>query len=517
MKLPFAAALLLHLSWTVFLNASPGEQRSDLRAKELVRQGLAAEGGESALRAIRSVHWQAVGYRNQLEESERPEGPYITEFQNVVETHDHAGRRFRNVTELTVYPAFTGSQGYVVSGDIAMRFAGARQAPGTAQQVEVAHERLALSPERLLLTALDASDLHAEPDEALQGLSQHVVAFTLDGSPARIFLNPYTHLPTAVDYSGPLAHSGFWTYWGDVTQRVSYGFWWLAKGGIHLPMQWNTETNGRPDSMYSIKQLTLDGPLDETELSIPEAVKQRYNADPALGDIEQRPLGMPGQPASELRPGIVLIPGAWNATFVRQSDGIVILEAPISSGYSARVIAEAKRRFPEMPIKAVITTSDSWPHLAGIREYVARGVPIYALDLNQPILTRFILDKRTVHPDALARSARKPKFHLVSGKTVLGTGPNRMEIYPLRGETSERQMMVYFPEYKLLYGSDPFQQMPDGGYFYPQTVSEVTAAVEREHLAVEQFFMMHIGLTNWSELGPALEKAARTNTPDGKL
>ena len=37
-------------------------------------------------------------------------------------------------------------------------------------------------------------------------------------------------------------------------------------------------------------------------------------------------------------------------------------------------------------------------------------------------------------------------------------------------------MMVYFPEHKLLYGSDAFQKLPDGKYFYPQTVSEVAAA-----------------------------------------
>ena len=49
----------------------------------------------------------------------------------------------------------------------------------------------------------------------------------------------------------------------------------------------------------------------------------------------------------------------------KQDDGIVILEAPISSGYSAKVIAEAKKRFPGIPIQAVITTSDSWLTLPG--------------------------------------------------------------------------------------------------------------------------------------------------------
>ena len=61
-------------------------------------------------------------------------------------------------------------------------------------------------------------------------------------------------------------------------------------------------------------------------------------------------------------------------------------------------------------------------------------------------------------------------------------------------------MMVYFPEHRLLYGSDPFQQLEDGKFFYPQTVFELQSAVEREHLTVDLFFMMHIGPAPWSEV-----------------
>ena len=62
----------------------------------------------------------------------------------------------------------------------------------------------------------------------LQSIPQNVVAFTLDHAPVRIYLNIYTHLPTAVDYSGSLARGGFWKYLGDVTLRTYYSFWWLA-------------------------------------------------------------------------------------------------------------------------------------------------------------------------------------------------------------------------------------------------------------------------------------------------
>jgi hypothetical protein len=490
---------------------------ADRKATALLHQAIQAQGGEQALRSLKSVQWEAFGYRNELEESERPEGPYITEFDTLTEVHDFAGNRYRSLTDGVVYPVFKFSSGSVADGNIVMRVSGTTKSAGTPQQLEVIREREALSPERLLVTSLDAPDTHTEPDTVLQSVPQNVVAFTLDDAAVRIYLNAFTHLPTAVDYSGPLARSGYWKFLGDVTMRTYYSLWWLAKGGIHLPMQWNIESNGLADQMYVVRKLQIDEPLIEADLTIPQEVRAQYKPDTPPLNPDGIPLGNPNKPAQELAPGIVFIPGSWNATFVRQDDGIVILEAPISSGYTAKVIAEARHRFPGQPIKAVITTSDSWPHLAGIRECVAQGIPIYALDFNRPILERVIAAPYTSRPDALERSPRKPVFHLVHDKTDLGTGANRIEIYPIHGETSERQMMVYFPEHHLLYGSDPFQQNEDGSYFYPQTVTELTDAVTREHLNVEQFFMMHIGPTSWVNLAKAVAAAEAQDTPNGVL
>src|SRR5262249_17333067 len=145
----------------------------------------------------------------------------------------------------------------------------------------------------------------------------------------------------------------------------------------------------------------------------------------------------------------------------------------ISAGHSAQVIDEAKRRFPNVPIKAVITTSDAWPHFGGVREYVARSIPIYALDLNLPILNRMVKSSRRLNPDALERNPRRPDFRVVSGKTLRGDGPNRMELYPVRTETGERMIMIYFPQHHLLYASDLIQPSR-GGLFNAQYAYEVS-------------------------------------------
>lgn len=494
--------------WGGAVSPSAKGPQSRARATALLRQALAAQGGEAALRAITSVRWAANGYRNMVEESERPEGPYITEFDKITDLYDVARRRHfdRLDADVAFYGGFTRAT--VVDGDVAMRKTAKASVAGSPQDVRVMREREALSPERLLLTALAAPDVHEQPDEVLQSLPQKVIGFSFDDAPVRVYLNPYTHLPTAVDYSGPAARSGFWSFLGDVDERTRYSFWELAPGGVRYPMQWNVERNGLPDRLIHIHQLTLNGAAAAPDLDIPEAVRRSF--DPAASDDRDAwPLGLRGQPAHALAPGVVLIPGPWNTTLVRQDDGIVVIEAPISTGYSAKVIAEAHRRFPDLPIKAVVTTSDSWPHLAGIREYAARGIPVFALDLNAPILQRVARMPYTSRPDAQQRAPRALDLHLVSDKVQLGTGPNRLELYPIRGEMSERQMMVYLPEHRILYGSDAFQDDAKGDYIFPQNVTELMDAAARYGVNVDDFYMMHVPERPWRDLALAREHALR--------
>src|SRR5215813_3354534 len=57
----------------------------------------------------------------------------------------------------------------------------------------------------------------------MQSVPQHVLSFTWRGSPVHIFLNAYTFLPSAVEWTRAQPYGGFWSVWGDVTTRVSLG------------------------------------------------------------------------------------------------------------------------------------------------------------------------------------------------------------------------------------------------------------------------------------------------------
>ena len=464
----------------------------DPEALRMIASALDAMGGAGRIGAIKTIHLEAKGRRNALEQSERPEGPWIPEYQTVVEDRDVANGRLARTTA-SAFATYEWSQTIVVSGGVVAAKSGGRVSPYPPG----ADEWLALAPERLFSTAQTATDLAVAPDCFVQGVAHRVLAFTWHGHPVRVYLNASTLLPSIVETTRPLAYDYF-SVWGDVTTRTAYSLWLLGSDGIRYPMQWDVEQNGTPSWSLSFTKVSFDAAIGSDAFAIPDDVSAAFKtrASAAPGDV---PLGGPDRPATEVVPGVIQIQGGFNVAIVKQDDGLVILEAPVSSAYSAKVIDEALRRYPDAVVKGVITTSDAWPHLGGVREYVSRGVPVFALDVNRPILERLLAAPFATYPDALARRQRNADFRIVSSPTTIGSGANRMVLYPIRSEAGERQMMVYFPEHRLLYASDLAQPEQSGAWIV-EYYDELKHAAARERIQVETVFAMHMSPTPWQKL-----------------
>ena len=491
------------------------------QARTWIHAAMNALGGEDRLRAIHAIEIKGIGFRNELEQSERPEGPWLPDFYQTSEIRDFANTRMRSERQSRTlnFTAWDHSNWSpptitVVSGGGVAQFAEGKFNPVTAASAIDIEETLAFDPLRVLLTALDATDLHSEMDTVLHGFPQHVAAFTWKGERVRILLSSFSQMPTCIEVTRVRPMDYFQGPWGDITVRTTFATWSLNRSAIRYPRQWSKEMNGQPYSTYTANEVRFNPPVNEADFAIPEEDRK---ASLALArDLDGIPIGVPNETPKELAPGIVYVNGpiAFHSTEVRQSDGIVILEAVISSGYSARIIEDAQKRFPGLPIKALVTTSDSWPHIGGVREYAARGIPIYALDLNRAILTRLLVAPHRLHPDLLAKTPHEAKFTFVSERLTLGTGENRIEMIPFRTVTGERQMMVYFPEAKLVYTSDLFSIAGDGSIFLPQFAREAVDAISREKLDVGRVYGMHYDPVPLQQLHEAIEIFLRSSSKE---
>lgn len=489
-------------------------------AVAVVRHGLDAIGGENAWHRVRTLELWSRGVQFHVGDSEWPEGPYALDYLTVHEWRDLAGlRRSERTASSTMDTAaatsrrvttLQGSTQYVTSGDTEV--AVASLSPDTLA--------LLLAPEHVLLAALEAPDLRVERDTVMRFVPHHVVSFRVAGHPARIFFEAETGFPRMVEVRRAFPTSVFWNAWGDVVERVRYTNWTREAGGILYPRQIDTERNGVPLSSVSIGAVGVNAQVPAGRLD----VVARTNGGPPCGFscqiADSLPLGVGGAGGTsataadrgghEIAPGVVQIVGGWNVTLVRQPDGVVVIEAPISAGYSRRVIEEAARRFPGLPVKAVVSTTDFWWHVAGLREYVARGIPVYVLGRNVRVVRDRAAAPHTLFPDSLARAPRDPIIRAVRGRTVLGSGDNRLELIPFHTEGLDRMMMVYLPGRRVLYTAEGVQLF-GGRLWYPETAAEAMSAVRREGLVPESFIGMHVPRTPWTSLTTVLDSVARTN------
>ncbi len=252
-------------------------------AREYLTEAVKQMGGEAALRALKTVRLEGMGHREMVEQSERPEGPYIVEYDHgIVEWRDLEHQRWKQTMVVAAGPFPDTIFDTVVAEESAKMAFDHNFAPGSPDNVQNAHETLELGPERVLLTALAASDLHAEADTVLQSVPHHVVAFTWRGLPVRLYLNRYTALPTEVEWQSAYPSQIFWSAWGDVTTQLYYSLWWLCPGGIHYPLQWDFVRNGLPDHVLTITKIStnVEIPADTFAISADEkaAFEKRRHA-----------------------------------------------------------------------------------------------------------------------------------------------------------------------------------------------------------------------------------------------
>jgi hypothetical protein len=480
---------------------APSAHPCDRNALACLDLALEAMGGGSRLSAVKNLSYESLSYTQLTEQSYR-QAPFITSYTHTKGTIDFERQRLLLDIELT-WPEsdpgqFQSSATVVASPNGAVRRGKSADSPASIATVDSARYAILLGPMRLLLTASVDSGLHMGQPEILRGVLHPVIEFGYEGRIIKILINPFNHLPDAVERTATF--NDFWRDWGDVTQRIYYDNWQTFHGVVY-PTNIVEERNGILWQSSQIIALTFNVPTTEDMFKMDSGAVSKS----VLFRIGELPFQ--ADQKVELAPGVTLYPGPWNATIVKQDDGIVILESPLSALYTNGVIEQAKKLYPDAKVKCVLSTSDSWPHVAGVRQAVALGLPVYVLDLNQPLLDRMIAAPHTIHPDALAQSPKAPDWKIVGGKVVVGSGDNRMELYPIRGGSTERQYMVYFPAHKLLYASDTLVVNDDGSLYDPELMREVVAAVARAKLDVSTVFAMHQTPVPWSDATALVAKS----------
>jgi glyoxylase-like metal-dependent hydrolase (beta-lactamase superfamily II) len=189
---------------------------------------------------------------------------------------------------------------------------------------------------------------------------------------------------------------------------------------------------------------------------------------PAGGQRGGPPPGGPGAgaaaaPTSEkLADGVYRINGAYNAMAIEFKDHIVLWEGgPQNEARSQTIIAEAKKVIPNKPIRYSILSHHHFDHSSGLPALVAEGVTIITHENNKAFFERALSAPRTLAPDSMSKSGKKPKIETVGDKRVLQDETRTVEIYNIKGlPHADGLVVAYLPKEKILAYADMFNLPP---------------------------------------------------------
>lgn len=182
-------------------------------------------------------------------------------------------------------------------------------------------------------------------------------------------------------------------------------------------------------------------------------------APAAAGPPPGAPPALPGPASDKLADGVYRIRGYYNSLAVEFADYVLLFEpGPENEKRTLAGFAEVHRLFPGKPIRYGVISHHHFDHTGGIEAVVAEGITIVTPELDKPFLEHVLSGPRTLDPDALARSGRKPVIEGFKGdKRVFQDATRTVEIHVIKGlPHADGLVIAWLPKERILAYADMF-------------------------------------------------------------
>lgn len=238
---------------------------------------------------------------------------------------------------------------------------------------------------------------------------------------------------------------------GDMLVEADYSYYRDGANGLKFPAQMVQKRGGWPVFTAYILGAHANPPNIQTLLTPPAGGRGAGGggAAPAAAG-----------PASEkLADGVFRINGAYNSLAVEFADYILLFEpGPQSEARAQGVIAEAKKVIPNKPIRYGVISHHHFDHTSGLPAVVAEGITIVTPDVNHDFLMKALSAPRTLAPDSMSKSGKKPLIEGFKGdKRVFQDATRTFEVHVIKGLPHADGLVIgYLPKEKILVYADMF-------------------------------------------------------------
>ncbi len=425
--------------------------KSYFEAKKVLEAGVKAGGGVEALRAAKTVRRQLTGDWYGSGQGPRPEpfsGPTLTPphsngRQQLTSLIDYGGNRWLDEIRESDFTGDYVTRVAAVDGDQGFETITYRnerpfyRAFAAEDLLALRVRRFRRYPEGMLLMALDRPEtLEAVGVGEEFGRKHRVISFTdAVGTRVLLYFDETTNLLAKSETLR--SHS----IAGDSSSEVIYDDYRPVEK-LRLPFHYIDRVAGVPTEEVRASSIELNATVPEERLRPPRdfAAMAEDPFDPTV---------------QKLGDGLYLIRGRYNSVFAEFRDYIVVFEAPLNSRYSEACLELIRRTVPGKPIRYLVSTHFHFDHVAGVRTYVAEGVPILTTPDAKAVIERVAAARHTMQPDALSRNPIAPRIETVADTKVIDDGTNRVELYDF-GPTEhiDHILLAYFPKERLLFEAD---------------------------------------------------------------
>lgn len=305
-----------------------------------------------------------------------------------------------------------------------------------------------------------------------------------------LYVDPRSSYPVKLQYDEP--HY----LWGQFHVENLYTTWITPRGGGSFPGSVIRIEDGEiaTNRTVSGREINLVARDSAPRLDIPAgAADMRRKAS--------APVATTPQMADTVRVGpqtYLLVTPAYTETVTLQRDTVFLLDATSGEARARGDSTWIARLFPGKHPVAVVVTDLAWPHVSGVRFWVARNATIISHRGSTGFLQKLTAQRWTLTPDALERSSSKRgnelRVRTLTDSISLGGGA--IKLYTIDGASSEGALMAFIPEEKYLWASDFIQTVARPS----QYAAEVWNATKRVGITPERFAAEHVALTPWSKV-----------------
>jgi hypothetical protein len=258
----------------------------------------------------------------------------------------------------------------------------------------------------------------------------------------RLYLDPGSGLPVKLDRRERDA------LWGPVRAEYVFTNWNPVAGRRALyPIAVSRLADGAVDVARTIGAVRAAPSDSGPRLALPDAPPM-----PTWSDRAETPDTVRVAPNAFL-----LVARGWTSMVALARDTVVVLDATTSEARARHDSAWVARLFPGRHPVQVVVTDLAWPHIAGVRFWVARGATIVSHRDSRAFLEQVVARRWTDAPDALeqARSSRvsrgdaAPRLRFVAVDDSARLAGGDVRLLSIDGLGSEGALAAYVPAMHL--------------------------------------------------------------------